>query len=114
MNIEELRNFCLSFKGAKEKMPFDDKALVFSVKEKMFCLTNIDTFEYINVKCKPEEAIELREKYIDVTAGYYMNKEHWNSINPKGKITDNLIKEWIKKSYDLVVSGLPKKKLKKS
>ncbi len=109
MNIEELREYCLLFKGAEEKMPFDDKALVFSVKGKMFCLTDIETFDYINLKCKPEEAIELREQYHDVTPGYHMNKKHWNSVNPKGIVPDSLIKEWIKNSYDLVVLGLPKK-----
>ncbi|EKB58259.1 MmcQ/YjbR family DNA-binding protein [Bergeyella zoohelcum] len=74
MNIEEVRNFCLSLKGAEEKMPFDNKTLVFSVKGKMFCATDIETFEFLNLKCDPEEAITLREKYSEVTPGYYMNK----------------------------------------
>ena len=52
MNIEELRNFCLSLKGAEESMPFDDKTLVFSVKGKMFCATDINTYEFVNLKCK--------------------------------------------------------------
>ncbi|MDG5799001.1 MmcQ/YjbR family DNA-binding protein [Marinilabiliaceae bacterium ANBcel2] len=112
MNIEEVRNYCLSFKGAEEKMPFDDSALVFSVKDKMFCLTDIYSFDFINVKCDPDEAIELRAQYEDVTPGYHMNKKHWNSINPQGTISDSLIKEWIKNSYDLVVSKLSKKRQK--
>lgn len=61
MNIEELRNFCLSLKGAEESMPFDDKTLVFSVKGKMFCATNINTYEFVNLKCDPDKAIQLRE-----------------------------------------------------
>ncbi len=109
MNIEELRNYCLSLKGVEEKMPFDDKTLVFIVKNKMFCLTDIDSFEFVNLKCNPETAIELREQYSEVTPGYHMNKKHWNSIKPKGKITNELMKEWILNSYNLVVSGLPKK-----
>lgn len=72
MNIKELREFCLSLKGAEESMPFDDKTLVFSVKGKMFCATDILTFELVNVKCEPEKAIELREQYDEVTPGYYM------------------------------------------
>jgi predicted DNA-binding protein (MmcQ/YjbR family) len=56
MNIEELRAFCLSLKGAEESLPFDDKTLVFSVKGKMFCATDIITFKLVNVKCDPEKA----------------------------------------------------------
>lgn len=108
-NIEELRDFCLAFKGAEEKMPFDNKTLVFTVKGKMFCATDIEDYELINIKCNPEEAVLLREKYEDVIPGYYMNKNHWNSIKTKGNIPDKLIEDWIKKSYDLVVAGLPKK-----
>ena len=62
MNIEELRNFCLSLKGAEESMPFDDKTLVFSVKGKMFCATDINTYEFVNLKCDPDKAIQLREQ----------------------------------------------------
>ena len=109
MNIETYRSYCLSLKGAGEKMPFDKKTLVFSVKDKMFSSTNIETFELINAKCDPKEAIVLREKHEEVVAGYYMNKKHWNSILTNGKITDGQIKKWIKNSYDLVVSGLSKK-----
>ncbi len=112
MNIEELRNFCLSLKGAEEKMPFDDKTLVFSVKGKMFCATDVEDYELINLKCDPEEAILLREKYDDVIPGYYMNKKHWNSVKTNGKIPNRLMEEWIRKSYDLVVSALPKKEQK--
>lgn len=75
MNIEELRDFCLSLKGAEESMPFDNKTLVFSIKGKMFCATDITTFELVNVKCEPEKAIQLREQYDEMNLGYYMNKK---------------------------------------
>ncbi len=109
MNIEELREYCLSLKEVEEKMPFDDRVLVFTVKDKIFCLTNIENYKYVNLKCNPEKAIELREQYSEVTPGYHMNKKHWNSVNPQGKITKNLMKRWILDSYNLVVAGLPKK-----
>ena len=109
MNIEDLRNFCLSLKGAEEALPFDNKTLVFSVKGKMFCATDLEDFELINLKCDPEVAILLREKFADESPGYYMNKKHWNSVKTNGKIPDKLMEEWIKNSYDLVVAGLPKK-----
>ena len=109
MNIEELREFCLSLKGAEESMPFDDEVLVFSIKGKMFCLTGISNYEFIILKCDPEEAIELRERHPEVSPGYHMNKKHWNSIRTDGSISDKLFREWIRKSYDLAVAGLPKK-----
>ena len=109
MNIEDLRNYCLSLKGAGEALPFDNKTLVFSVKGKMFCATDLEDFELINLKCDPEEAILLREKYADVIPGYYMNKKHWNSMKTNGEIPDKLMEKWIKNSYNLVVAGLPKK-----
>lgn len=109
MNIEEYRTFCLSLKEAEEGMPFDENTLVFTIKGKMFSLTIIETFELINVKCEPEEAIILRDRFDAVIPGYYMNKKHWNSIKMDGTIPDKQIKEWIKNSYSLVVSTLPKK-----
>ena len=109
MNIESYRKFCLSLKKAQEGMPFDEKNLVFTIKEKMFSSTNIETFELINVKCDPEKAILLREQFDAVVPGYYMNKKHWNSVKMDGTIPDKKIQEWIKDSYELVVSKLPKK-----
>ncbi len=109
MDIETLRDYCLSLKGVNEKMPFDDKVLVFTVKDKMFCLTDIETYEFVNLKCDPEEAIALREQYNEVTPGFHMNKKHWNSVKPSGNITEDLMKKWILDSYQLVVKGLPKK-----
>ena len=109
MNIEDYRNFCLSFSGVTEEMPFDDKALVFKVMGKMFALTNIETFESINVKCDPTKAIELREKYTSVQPGYHMNKKHWNTILTNGELSTKELQHWIRHSYELVVSKLPKK-----
>lgn len=109
MNIEDLRAYCLYMPGAEEKLPFDNKTLVFSVKGKMFCATDLEDYELINVKCNPEKALLLREKYEDVIPGYHMNKKHWNSLKTQGNLSDSLIKEWVKDSYQLVVSGLPKK-----
>lgn len=109
MNIEELRTFCLSLKGAEESLPFDNKTLVFSIKGKMFCLTDIDEYEYFNVKCDPEKAIELREQFEEVSPGFHMNKKHWNSIKTNGTISTNQLKQWIVDSYNLVIANLPKK-----
>lgn len=109
MNIEELRTYCLSKKGTTESFPFDSDTLVFKVSGKMFCLTSLSDPGSINLKCDPEKAIELREKYINVQPGYHMNKKMWNTILMDENISKKLLKEWITDSYLLVVKKLPKK-----
>lgn len=110
MNIESFREFCLSLKGASERFPFDETTLVFYVQNKMFTLIDIEDFESgANLKCDPEKAIELREKFTCVVPGYHMNKKHWNTVRMDGSVTDKLLKEWITDSYNLVVASLTKK-----
>lgn len=109
MNIEEYRSFCLSLPAVTEEFPFGPDTLVFKVMGKVFALTDIGFFESINLKCDPELAVELREKYEAVRPGYHMNKTHWNTIAMDNSIPDKLIREWIKNSYNLVIAGLSKK-----
>jgi predicted DNA-binding protein (MmcQ/YjbR family) len=113
MNIESLREYCLSKKESTESFPFGEDTLVFKVYEKMFALMNLDGELSINLKCDPEKAISLREKYNSVLPGYHMNKTYWNTIIIDGTIPENLIREWIDHSYDEVVKKLPIKILKK-
>jgi predicted DNA-binding protein (MmcQ/YjbR family) len=109
MNIEEYRNYCLTKKGVTESFPFDKDTLVFKVMGKMFALASVDTFEFINLKCDPEKAIELREKYEAVKPGYHMNKALWNSVYANQDVSDKLIYQWIDDSYSLIVFSLTKK-----
>ena len=109
MDIENFRNYCLAKKGVTEEFPFDENTLVFKVMGKMFALTDVDLFESINLKCDPEEALILRENYPSVIPGYHMNKKHWNTILMDKSIQHDEIISWINHSYELVVSGLPKK-----
>jgi len=74
MNIESLREYCLSKKEASEGFPFDESTLVFKVFDKMFALMDMDGDLSINLKCDPLKALELREKYPAVLPGYHMNK----------------------------------------
>lgn len=113
MNIEEFREFCSSFEGVTEGFPFDDKTLAFKVMGKIFALTDVDKFDSINLKCDPVKAATLRDLYPEVKPGYHMNKRHWNTIDPHGYLSDVLIREWIKDSYDLVVEALPRKEQRK-
>lgn len=109
MNIEDYRGYCISKKGVTESFPFDESTLVFKVMGKMFALTGIDRFDFINLKCDPEKAIELREEHEGVTPGYHMSKKHWNSVVTDGSIPDQLIYQWIDDSYHLIVKSLTKK-----
>lgn len=109
MNIEELRLFCLSLPGTSEAMPFGDSTLVFKVRNKIFALTGLEPPFSVNLKCDPELAIELRERHHAVQPGYHMNKKHWNTVMLDDSVLDNLVQEWIRHSYKLVVKGLPTK-----
>jgi predicted DNA-binding protein (MmcQ/YjbR family) len=109
MNIEDLREYCLSKKAVTESFPFDKTTLVFKVMNKMFALTSLDSELMVAVKCDPELAISLREQYPAVTPAWHFNKKHWNGVKIDGSLDIALIKEWIDHSYDLVVSKLTRK-----
>jgi predicted DNA-binding protein (MmcQ/YjbR family) len=109
MDIEEYRNFCLSLPQVTESFPFDETTLVFKVGGKMFALTDVESFNSINLKCEPELAISLREEYPAVQPGYHMSKQHWNTIILDGSVSDQMIYNWINHSYELIVGSLPKK-----
>jgi predicted DNA-binding protein (MmcQ/YjbR family) len=109
MNIEELRDYCLSKNGVTEDFPFDETTLVFKVMGKMFVLTDLEGPLSLNLKCNPEKAAELRERYQSVQPGYHMNKKHWNTIVVSEMTNDKLVYQWIDDSYELVVKSLPAK-----
>ena len=110
MNIEEFRDYCLSKKYVTESFPFDNVTLVFKVANKMFALSGLEHQpSTVNLKCDPEKAIELRDEYTEVIEGFHMSKKHWNTITIEGNLPNNLLKELIDHSYDLVVKGLTKK-----
>ena len=109
MNLEYLREYCLSKKGVTEGFPFGGDTLVFKVLGKMFAATGIDEEEFrVNLKCDPERAIELREEYEDIIPGYHMNKKHWNTVYLEKDLPGELKQELIDHSYDLVVKSLKK------
>ena len=109
MNLETYRNFCLQLKGTSEGFPFDQKTLVFKVGGKLFALLDIDDFQAVNLKCDPEKAIDLRERFHGITAGYQMNKKHWNTVKFSSDVSQALIFDLTRHSYSLVFASLPKK-----
>ena len=110
MNLEELRDYCISKKGVEETLPFGPDTLVYKVMGKVFLLTGLEYNPVqFNIKCDPEKAIELREHYPCVIPAYHMNKKHWVTVIADGSASNKLMEEWINDSYNLVVAGLTKK-----
>ncbi len=113
MNIEVLRAYCIAKTDVEEGFPFDESTLVFKVCGKIFCLAALDSVPlWINLKCDPARALELRELYDAVQPGYHMNKVHWNTLRMDGGLPSKLIRELIDHSYDLVAAS-PKRNRKK-
>lgn len=115
MTEKDFEKICSSFEGVTEKHPLEDQEhiLAFLVMGEIFALVDTENFEHITLKCDPIKAATLRNLYPEVEPGKFMDKKHWNSIDPSGYLSDVLIKEWTKDSYDLVVEELPRKKQKK-
>lgn len=116
MNIEDFRNYCLSFRGVQEKMPFekatspyDRNLLVFCVVDKWFCFVNIEVFDFCNIKCHPDQVPDLQDRYEGITPGYHMNKKHWISVYFEKDVPDKVIEDLVRQSYDRVVASLTKK-----
>ena len=110
MNIEEFREYCLSKPGATEGTPFGPDNIVFKVRGKMFGLAALDEVPpAVNLKCDPDIALELRDRYTQVRPGYHMNKKHWNTVELDGAIPGKEIRKMIDHSYELVVASLPSK-----
>jgi predicted DNA-binding protein (MmcQ/YjbR family) len=114
MNIEDYRDYCMRKKGVTEHFPFDNDTLVFKVLGKMFALASLKKWEegegFINLKCDPEYAQELRATYDSIKPGYHMHKQQWNSVYIQtGELSNKQIAELIDHPYDMVLKGLPKK-----
>ena len=103
MNIEILREYCISKKYVTESFPFDDDTLVFKAGGRIFALVNLEGDLSINLKCDPALAVELRERYSSVLPGYHMNKKHWNTVLVDGSVPDKEVFSWIDHSYELVL-----------
>lgn len=109
MNVEELRAYCLSKQDVEESFPFGEQTLVFKVSDKIFALMALNAEPLsINLKCNPEKAIEFREQHPAVEPGYHMNKKHWNTVTIDGSVNNELIRDWVDHSYDLIIDQLPK------
>jgi predicted DNA-binding protein (MmcQ/YjbR family) len=108
MNPAELRDLCVSFAGAEETFPFGPNTSVFKVAGKMFALSQLAATPLaVSLKCEPSLAEALRAAHAAVLPGYHLNKRHWNTVIIDGSLPEQMIKDMIEDSYDLVVSKLP-------
>ena len=109
MNIEDVREYALTLPGASEDMPYGPDWLIFRIEGKIFLNIWLESPEpTCAVKLPPEVGLSLREHYDGVRPAYHLNKTHWNDIYLE-MIDDELTKQWIRQSYELVLSKLPKK-----
>lgn len=110
MNIEEIRDYCLSLPNVTECFPFDDVSLVFKIEGKMFLLLPLDAIEpKITLKCNTDYIEVLRRKYLAVEGAFHFNKKYWNSIYLERDMQDEEILYWIRHSYSEVIGKLPLK-----
>jgi predicted DNA-binding protein (MmcQ/YjbR family) len=110
MDPSELRAWCLQQPGATEEFPFSPGTSVFKVAGKIFALSALDRAPLeVSVKCEPDLAIRLRESYACIRPGYHLNKRHWNTVTLDGELADQLVRDLVEDSYDLVVSALPRR-----
>ena len=107
MHLDDLRTYCLAKPSATEDLPFGPDTLVFRVAGKLFALANLEWHPpAVNLKCDPERAVALRERYADVKPGYHMNKRHWNTVGLQGDVPAAVVRDLVDHSYGLVVAGL--------
>ena len=109
MNIESVRDYCLSLPATSEYFPFDETTLAFRVADKIFAIIDLDNTKWFVLKCDPDYAIDLRDRYPEITEAWHMNKKHWNQIDLYGCLDDSLIQSLITHSYQLVAAKLPKR-----
>jgi len=109
-DLADFRAYCLAKPNVTEGTPFGPNTLVFKVVGKMFALASLDDVPpRVNLKCDPERALDLRDRYEEVQPGYHMNKKHWNTVELDGGVPEAELRSMIDHSYDLVVQALPKK-----
>ena len=104
-DLADFRDYCLAKPNVTEGTPFGEDTLVFKVGGKIFALASLDEVPpRVNLKCDPERALDLRDRYEEVQPGYHMNKKHWNTVELGGGIPEAELRSMIDHSYDLVVA----------
>ena len=111
MTADALRSECLRMPGATEDFPFNPETSVFKVGGKVFAITALEGRPLnVSLKCEPGLAEQLRAEHAAITPGYHLNKRHWNTVVLDGSVPDEMVRDLIEDSYDLVVASLPRRK----
>jgi predicted DNA-binding protein (MmcQ/YjbR family) len=109
MSPRQLRDHCLSFLGTEETFPFGFENSVFKVAGKIFALSRLTEHPLrVSLKCEPALAEQLRDAHAAVIPGYHLNKRHWNTVTIDGSLPDEMVRDMVEDSYDLVLSALPR------
>ena len=107
MDADALRDLCLTFQGSEETFPFGFETSVFKVAGKMFALSRLAGEPLsVSLKCEPQLAEQLRAAHPCITAGYHLNKRHWNTVVLDGSLSEQTVADMVEDSYDLIVSKL--------
>ncbi len=109
MDIETLRDYCLTKKAAVEEFPFDDIHLVFKVMGKMYACIDLTHADWLCLKCDPEYALELRDRHAGIEPAFHFNKKYWNQVSLRGDIDDRFIRSLIDHSYEEVLKKFTRK-----
>jgi len=109
MNIESIRDYCLSLPQTTEDFPFDESTLAFRIGGKIFAMIDLERTEWFVLKCNPDYAVDLRDRYSEITGAWHMNKKYWNQLNLFGLLPDTLIRKLICHSYNEVIKKMSKK-----
>ena len=109
MNVESLREYCLSLPLATEDFPFDETTLVFRVVGKIFAMLDLERPDVVSLKCNPDYALQLREEHPERSGAWHMNKKYWNQVNLSGHLEDELVQGLVRHSYAEVVKKLTRK-----
>ena len=109
MNVESLREYCLSLPLATEDFPFDETTLVFRVVGKIFAMLDLERPDVVSLKCNPDYALQLREEHPEISGAWHMNKKYWNQVNLSGHLEDEFVQGLVRHSYAEVVKKLTRK-----
>ncbi len=103
MTVDELRHCCLAMPGATEEYPFGPTASVFKVGGKIFAIASLAAEPLsVSLKCEPEIGELLRAGHDSIVPGYHLNKRHWITVTLGRDAPDQLVRELVEDSYDLV------------
>lgn len=113
MKYDWIDEFLLNKAGVNKDLQPEWNWIRYKIENKMFaavCLDDNDKPYYITLKLEPAEGEFLRNQYDDIIAGYYMNKVHWNSVKADGEVPDDVLRDMLDKSYNLVLKSFSRKK----